>query len=144
MGVLGWKFLWLGHDGVSQLVGIWAAFIDPMWDWWWLQAGFCLSIDCFFNKLLSTIVFSPFLFYMSFYYWPETFLKEQNKVGFFRSSLLIKFLENELEVFKVKSLVLHNILLKLRVIVESGLDRVNKGLGFLKILSKMSLEIDIG
>ena len=84
------------------------------------------------------------LFYLSFYQQSETFAEEANKVEFFRSSLLIKFLENKLDVFKVRGLVLHLFLLKLRVTFDSALGRVNKSLGVAKILLKKSLKIDRG
>ena len=106
--------------------------------------GLCLSIDRFFNKLFSTIVFSPPLFYLGFYRQSETFAEEPNKVGFFWSSLLIEFLENRLEVFKVRGQVMHFFLLKLRVTFDSAPGRVNKSSGVTKILSKKSLEIDPG
>ena len=84
------------------------------------------------------------LFYLSFYQRFETFVEEPNKVGFFWSSLLIEFLENGLEVFKVRGLVLHLFLLKLRVTFDSALGRVDKSSEITKILSKKSLEIDLG
>ena len=83
------------------------------------------------------------LFYLGFYRRSETFAEEPNKVGFFRSSLLIEFLENRLEVFKVRDSVLHLFLLKLRVMFDSAPGRVDKSFGVTEILSKKSLEIDL-
>ena len=54
-------------------------------------------------------------------------------VGFFWSSFLIKFLENILEVFKVRNLVLQLFLLKLKVIFNFAQGCVNKNLGVTKI-----------
>ena len=71
-------------------------------------------------------------------------MKELNKVGFFRSSLLIKFLESRLEVFKVRGLVFHLFLLKLRVTLDSALERIHKSSGVTKILSKKSFKINSG
>ena len=89
-------------------------------------------------------MFSPPLFYLGFYRRSETFAKEPNKVRFFRSSLVIEFLENRLEIFKVRSPVLHLFLLKLRVTFDSALGRVDKSSGVTEILLKKSLEIDPG
>ena len=89
-------------------------------------------------------MFSPPLFYLGFYRRSETFAEEPNKVGFFRSSLLIEFLENGLEVFKVRDPVLHLFLLKLKVTFDSALGRVDKSSGVIKILLKKSLKIDPG
>ena len=89
-------------------------------------------------------MFSPPLFYLGFYRRSETFAEEPNKVGFFRSSLLIEFLENRLEMFKVRGLVLHLFMLKLRVTFDSARGRVDESLGVTKILLKKSLEIDPG
>ena len=95
----------------------------------------------FFDKLLSTIVFSPLLFYLCFYWWPKTFAEEPNKVRFFQSFFLIKFLKNGLKVFKERDLVLHLFLLKLRVTFDSALDCVDKNLEVTKIFKKKNLEI---
>ena len=89
-------------------------------------------------------MFSPPLFHLGFYQRSETFTEEPNKVGFFWSSLLIEFLENGLEVFKVRSPVLHLFLLKLRVTFDSAPGRVDESSGVTEILSKKSLEIDPG
>ena len=89
-------------------------------------------------------MFLPLLFYLGLYRRFETFAKELNKVRFFRSSLLIEFLENRLEVFKVRSPVLHLFLLKLRVTFDSVPGRVDKSSGVTEILLKKSLEIDPG
>ena len=89
-------------------------------------------------------MFSPPLFYLSFYRWFETFAEEPNKVGFFRSSLFIEFLENELEVFKIRSSVLHFFLLKLRVTFDFAPSYVNESLGVTKMLLKKSLKINSG
>ena len=69
-------------------------------------------------------------------------MEEVNRVGFFQSSCVIEFLENGLEMFKVRDSVLHLFLLKLKVTFDSALDRVDKNLGVTKILSKKSLEIN--
>ena len=87
-------------------------------------------------------MFSPLLFYLGFYRRFETFAEEPNKVGFFQRSFFIEFLENRLEMFKVRSLVLLFFLLKLRVIFDSALGCVNKSSGVTEILLKTSLEID--
>ena len=87
-------------------------------------------------------MFSPPLFYLGFYRRSETFVEEPNKVGFFRNFLLIEFLENELEVFKVRDPVLHLFLLKLRVTFDSAPGRVDESSGVIEILLKKSLEID--
>ena len=71
-------------------------------------------------------------------------MEEPNKVGFFRSSLLIEFLENELEMFKVRSPVLHLFLLKLRDMFDFALCCINKSSRVTEILLKKSLEIDLG
>ena len=84
------------------------------------------------------------LFHLGFYRRSETFTEEPNKVGFFWSFLFIEFLENGLEVFKVKGPVLHLFLLKLRVTFDSALGRVDESLGLTEILSKKSLKIDLG
>ena len=89
-------------------------------------------------------MFSPPLFYLDFYRWSETFAEELNKVGFFRSSLLIEFLENGLEVFKVRGPILHFFLLKLRVTFDSAPGCVDESSGVTEILLKKSLEIDPG
>ena len=89
-------------------------------------------------------MFSPPLFHLSFYRRSETFAEEPNKIGFFQSSLLIEFLENRLEVFKVRDPVLHLFLQKLRVTFDSALGRVDKSSGVTKILLKKSFEIDPG
>ena len=89
-------------------------------------------------------MFSLPLFYLGFYQWSETFAEEPNKVGFFWSSLLIQFLENRLEVFKVRDPVLHLFLLKLRVTFDFALGCVDESLGVTKIFSKKSLEINPG
>ena len=81
---------------------------------------------------------------MSFYRWSKIFTEEPNKVGFFWSSLLIEFLENGLDVFKVRGLVLHLFLLKLRVMFDSTPARVNKSSGVTKILLKKGLKINLG
>ena len=104
----------------------------------------CQRRQGFFDKLFLTIVFLPPLFYLSFYQLSETFAEELNKVGFFWSSLLIEFLENGLEVVKVRGSVLYFFLLKLRVMFESVSGRVDEDLGDNEILSKKSLEIDPG
>ena len=109
-----------------------------------MQAGLCLSIDRFFDELLSTIVFSPPLFHLGFYRRSETFAEEPNKVGFFRSSLLIEFLKNGLEVFKVRGLVLHLFVLKLRVTFDFALGRIDESSGVTEILLKKSFEINPG
>ena len=49
-----------------------------------------------------------------------------------------------MEVFKVRSPVLHLFLLKLRVIFDSALGRVDESLGVTEIFSKKRLEIDPG
>ena len=49
-----------------------------------------------------------------------------------------------MEVFKVRGLVLHFFLLKLRVIFDSASGRVNKSSGVTKIFLKKSLEINPG
>ena len=87
-------------------------------------------------------MFSSPLYHLGFYRRSETFAEEPNKVGFFRSSLLIEFLENELEVFKVRSPVLYLFLLKLRVTFDSTKGCVDESSGVTKILSKKNLEID--
>ena len=89
-------------------------------------------------------MFSPPLFYLGFYRRSETFAEEPNKVEFFRSSLLIEFLENGLEVFKVRGPVLHLFLLKLRVTFGSAPSHVNESSGVTEILLRKSLEIDPG
>ena len=109
-----------------------------------MQAAFCLRINRFFDELLLTIVFSPPIFYLSFYRQSETFAEEPNKVGFFQSSLLTKFLDNGLEIFKVRGLVLHLFLLKLRVTFDSAPGYVDESSGVTEILLKKSLEIDPG
>ena len=109
-----------------------------------MQAGFCLSIDRFFDELLLTIVFSPPLFRLGLYQRSETFAEELNKVGFFQSSLLIEFLENGLEVFKVRGPVLHLFLLKLGVMFDSTPSCVDESSEVTEILLKKSREIDPG
>ena len=89
-------------------------------------------------------MFSPPLFHLGFYRQSEIFAEEPNKIRFFWRSLLIEFLENELEVFKVRGSVLHFFMLKLRVMFDSAPGRVDKSLGVTKILSKKSLKIDLG
>ena len=89
-------------------------------------------------------MFSHPLFHLSFYWQSETFAEESNKVGFFRSSFLIKFLKNRLEMFKVRGPVLYLILLKLRVTFDLNPGRIDKSLRVTKILFKKSLEIDPG
>ena len=71
-------------------------------------------------------------------------MEEANKVGFFQSSFLIKFLKNKLEVFKIKDPVLHFFLLELRVTFNSIPSCINKSLGVTKIFLKKSLEISLG
>ena len=88
-------------------------------------------------------MFLPPLFYLSFYQWSETFAKEPDKVRFFQSSLFIKFLENRLEVFEVRSSVLQFFLLKLRVTFEFALGCINESLRITNILSKKSFEIGL-
>ena len=87
-------------------------------------------------------MFSPPLFHLGFYRRFETFAEEPNKVGFFRSSLLIEFLENRLEVFKVRGPVLHLCLLKLRVTFDSAPGHIDESSGVTEILLKKNLEID--
>ena len=82
------------------------------------------------------------LFHLGFYRRSETFTEEPNKVGFFWSSLLIEFLENRLEMFKMRGPVLHLFLLKLRVMFDSAPGHVDKSSGVTEILSTKSLEID--
>ena len=89
-------------------------------------------------------MFSPPLFYLSFYQRSKTFAEERNKIGFFWSSLLIKFLENGLKVFKVRGPVLHLFFLKLRVTFDFALGLVDESSGVTEILSKKSFEIDPG
>ena len=88
-------------------------------------------------------MFSPPLFHLSFYRLSETFAEEPNKVRFFWSFLFIEFLGNGFEVFKVRDLVLHLFLLKLRVTFDSVPCRVDENLGVTKILSKKSLKINL-
>ena len=88
-------------------------------------------------------MFSLPQFYLSFYRQSETFAKELNKVGFFQSFFLIEFLENRLEVFKMRGSVLHLLLLKPRATFDSAPGCVDKSLGVNEILSKKSLEIDL-
>ena len=83
-------------------------------------------------------MFSPPLFHLSFYQQSKTFAEESNKFAFFQSSLLIKFLENGLDIFKLRGLVLHFFLLKLRVTFDFALGHVNKNSGVTKILLKKS------
>ena len=71
-------------------------------------------------------------------------MEELNKVGFFQSSFFIKFLENGLEIFKVRDPVMHFFLLKLRVKFDSAIGHVNESSGVTEILLKKSLEIDPG
>ena len=66
-------------------------------------------------------------------------MEEPNRVKFFRSSLLIKFLEDRLELFKVRSQVLYLFLLKQRVMFDSTPGRVDESLGVTEILFKKSL-----
>ena len=89
-------------------------------------------------------MFSPLLFHLSFYRRSETFAKKSNNVGFVQSSLFIKFLENGLEIFKVRDLVFYLFLLKLRVTFDSAPGRVDESSGITKIFLKKSLEIDPG
>ena len=87
-------------------------------------------------------MFSPPLFHPCFYRRSETFAEELNKVRFFRSSLLIEFLKNGLEVFKVRGPVLHLFLLKLRVTFDFAPGHIDESSGVNKILLKKSFEID--
>ena len=89
-------------------------------------------------------MFSPPLFHLSFYRRFETFTEKPNKIKFFWSSFLIKFLENGLKVLKVKGPVLHLFLLKLRVTFNSAPGRVDESSRVTKILLKKSLEINQG
>ena len=139
----GWGLKY-SHGRVGWSFATWTTLIHLMWDRWRLQAGFCLSINCFFDELLQAIVFSPPLFHLSFYRWSEIFAEEINKVRFFLSSFLIKFLENRLKMFKVRASILHLFLLKLRVMFDSALGYVDKSLRVAEIFSKKSLKINLG
>ena len=68
-------------------------------------------------------------------------MEEPNEIRLFQSSLFIKLLENELEVFKVKDPVLYYFLLKLKVSFNFTPGYVNKCSEVTKILSKKSLKI---
>ena len=70
-------------------------------------------------------------------------MEEANKVRFFQSFFLIEFLENGLNVFKMRDPVLHLFLLKLRVTFDFALGPVDKNSGVTEIFSKKSLNIDL-
>ena len=71
-------------------------------------------------------------------------MEESNKFGFFQSSILIEFLKNRLEVFKVRGPVLHLFLLKLRVKFDFASGYVDESLGVTKIFLNKSPEIGPG
>lgn len=52
-----------------------------------------------------------------------------------------KFLETRLEIFKLKSLIIHIFVIELRVIFDSTLDHINKSSRIIMILLKKSFKI---
>ena len=59
------------------------------------------------------------------------------------SSFFIEFLKEKLKVFKVKSSVLHLILLKLRILLDFTLNCFSKYSKVVKIFLKKSFELDL-
>ena len=64
-----------------------------------------------------------------------------NKVKFFQSFFFIKVLEQKLEIFKVKHLVLSLLELELRILLNSTLSHVNKNSRITKIFLKKNLKL---
>lgn len=98
-------------------------------------------IDYSFKKLLLTIVFLTLLFYLSFYWEFKVFLEEFDNIRLFWGVFFIKYLENGLEIFKVKGSVLYFFLLKLRGLFDFTLSCTNKCSRVTKIfLKKYSIQ----
>ena len=70
-------------------------------------------------------------------------MKGLNKVKFFLSFFLIEFLNNRLELFKVKSPVIYIFLLIIKVLFNSTLSHIKKSFGIAKIFLKKSLKLSL-
>ena len=70
-------------------------------------------------------------------------MKKLNKIKYLQNIFFIEFLENILEGFKIKNLILHLFLLKQRVIFNFTLGHINKNSKVIKIFLKKNLEIGL-
>ena len=60
----GRRSLELGHSSISGAITLWAMLIHLSENGGRLEAGFCLSINRFFNQCVSTVKLSPALFHL--------------------------------------------------------------------------------
>ena len=68
-------------------------------------------------------------------------MKESYEFIFFKSFFFIKFSKNRLEIFKLKCLICHTYLLKLRVILDSFLNYIDQSSGVNKNFLSKSLKL---
>lgn len=68
-------------------------------------------------------------------------MQELNKIKFFSSFFVIKFLENRLEVIKIWGSVLYFFLLILKILFNFNSSYVNKSPRLIKIFLKKRLEL---
>ena len=105
-----------------------------------VEIGFCLSIDCFFNQLLSAVFLALALFHLGFNRRFEPLSEVSNESGLFWSPDSIKLDKDGLEMLEVRRPIQNILLLVLKVSLNPAPDCIHESPWVTKTLPKETFE----